>query len=591
MTFLHSVPAAEWIMNLAIEAVILLVIGRSLLFFVRRRPAPLRSGIAVSTLLVLAMLPILSLTSLEWRGPVFEVPYAPKDTPPPVQELPTAGGQIVSASEEGPAATGTIGERERVPIYGELLPQISIVEVINLLGIAWGIGVVWFLVRFIHGVRSIGKIRSGSIPIVGPRLARILGEASKSLGMPVRAKVCASSEVDGPVAVGFIRPVILLPRDLFEKAADRDVRAIFSHELSHVLHRDYLLGLIQRWILALNWWNPLAHGLNAELSHAREEVSDNHVLRGNESRYYAECLVNLAEKASRVGRRQVAVAMASPHIPLKDRIKTILSKERTMETQLNKRTVITIALAAFLVVGLTAGYKLTFAAGHSDPAVEPAAPGADVSPADNDGQEKKVDNPKLIKRVEPVYPEEARKAGTEGTIVLELKIDTKGAVEAVKILKAGPEALNKAAVEAVKQWKYEPMVIDGEAKPVLATVTVRFALKDKKSTVGTWEKTGTDSETRPPVQAKGDVKPPKLIKKIDPIYPEEARKAGIHGVVILEATTDKEGKVVDVKVLRSIPELNQAAVDALKQWVYEPMIIDGQPQGVTFTVTVRFNLK
>jgi TonB family protein len=91
-----------------------------------------------------------------------------------------------------------------------------------------------------------------------------------------------------------------------------------------------------------------------------------------------------------------------------------------------------------------------------------------------------------------------------------------------------------------------------------------------------------------PVRAIGP--PPKLIKEVKPIYPEIARKARVEGIVILEVTTDLYGKVQNVKVLKSIPLLDQAAIDAVKQWLYEPMIIDGKPRGVIFTVTVRFVL-
>jgi len=93
------------------------------------------------------------------------------------------------------------------------------------------------------------------------------------------------------------------------------------------------------------------------------------------------------------------------------------------------------------------------------------------------------------------------------------------------------------------------------------------------------------------VRAVGDIKPPKLIKKVEPIYPEEAKKAKIQGTVILELTTDIYGRVKNAKVLESIPELDQAAIDAVKQWVYEPALIDGKPKGVIFTVTVTFHLK
>ena len=94
-----------------------------------------------------------------------------------------------------------------------------------------------------------------------------------------------------------------------------------------------------------------------------------------------------------------------------------------------------------------------------------------------------------------------------------------------------------------------------------------------------------------PVRATGEIKPPKIVTMVEPIYPEEARKQGIEGVVILEATADVEGKVQAVKVLRGVSGLNQAAIDAVKQWTYEPMIINGKPKPAIFTVTVNFKLK
>ncbi|MBP7794855.1 MAG: energy transducer TonB [Candidatus Saccharicenans sp.] len=93
------------------------------------------------------------------------------------------------------------------------------------------------------------------------------------------------------------------------------------------------------------------------------------------------------------------------------------------------------------------------------------------------------------------------------------------------------------------------------------------------------------------VRALGGIKPPQLIKRVDPVYPEAARQAGVEGTVILEVTTDIYGRVANIRVLRSVPLLDQAAIDAVKQWVYEPLIIDGQPKGVIFTVTIDFKLR
>jgi TonB family protein len=190
-----------------------------------------------------------------------------------------------------------------------------------------------------------------------------------------------------------------------------------------------------------------------------------------------------------------------------------------------------------------------------------------------------ISPPKLVKIVEPVYPEIAKQAKVEGVVIVQARTDTQGHVKDAMILRSIP-LLDQAAIDAVRQWVYEPMVIDEQAKEAVFTVTVRFALdKDKKK------------ELEGKEEATGDVLVPTVIKKVDPVYPEAARKAGIEGIVLLEATTDEQGNVVKVRVQKSIPELDQAAIDALKQWKYEPLIVEGKPKGVVFTVTIKFVLK
>jgi TonB family protein len=190
-----------------------------------------------------------------------------------------------------------------------------------------------------------------------------------------------------------------------------------------------------------------------------------------------------------------------------------------------------------------------------------------------------ISPPKLVKTVNPVYPEIARQAKIEGVVIVQARTDTQGRVKDAMVLRSIP-LLDQAAIAAVRQWVYEPLVIDGQAREAVFTVTVRFAL-DAEKPKGQGEGPGTT----------GEILVPTLIKRVDPVYPETARKAGVQGVVLLEATTDEKGDVVKVRVLKSIPELDQAAIEALKQWQYEPFIIEGKPKGVVFTVTVRFALK
>lgn len=197
-----------------------------------------------------------------------------------------------------------------------------------------------------------------------------------------------------------------------------------------------------------------------------------------------------------------------------------------------------------------------------------------------------VSPPKLLKQVEPVYPEKARQAFVEGIVILEATTDITGRVQDCKILRSIP-LLDKAAIDAVRQWVYEPVIINNKPIPVTFTVTVRFALVTTEEA----KKMAAEGEKLGPVKAEGKIDPPKLLKSVEPVYPEEARIKGIQGVVIIEAETDVYGRIKRAKVLRSIPELDKAAMDAVYQWVYEPKIIDGKMRGVIFTVTVRFQQK
>ena len=94
-----------------------------------------------------------------------------------------------------------------------------------------------------------------------------------------------------------------------------------------------------------------------------------------------------------------------------------------------------------------------------------------------------------------------------------------------------------------------------------------------------------------PIRVGGDIKQPKQLKRVEPIYPEDARAAGIGGMVILEVVLDTEGRVKQTMVLRHVtPSIDQAALNAVQQWVYTPTLLNGSPVEVVFTVTVNFQM-
>jgi protein TonB len=90
----------------------------------------------------------------------------------------------------------------------------------------------------------------------------------------------------------------------------------------------------------------------------------------------------------------------------------------------------------------------------------------------------------------------------------------------------------------------------------------------------------------------GNITEPKKISGPNPVYPEAARRARIQGVVVLECTIGKDGRVQNVKVLRGLPlGLTETAVDAVNKWRFEPSTLNGKPVEVLYILTVRFNLQ
>jgi protein TonB len=102
-----------------------------------------------------------------------------------------------------------------------------------------------------------------------------------------------------------------------------------------------------------------------------------------------------------------------------------------------------------------------------------------------------------------------------------------------------------------------------------------------------------DAPLPPPqkaIRVGGQIKQPKKLKDVQPVYPDIAKQARVQGVVILECTISPQGRVTDVKVLRGIPLLNESALSAVRQWVYTPTLLNGVPVPVIMTVTVNFKL-
>jgi TonB family protein len=94
-----------------------------------------------------------------------------------------------------------------------------------------------------------------------------------------------------------------------------------------------------------------------------------------------------------------------------------------------------------------------------------------------------------------------------------------------------------------------------------------------------------------PIRIGGAIKSPERIHNVMPVYPAEARANGIEGVVIVETIVGIDGSVADARVLRTTPALDQAALDAVRQWRFAQTIVDGEPRAALLTITVSFRIQ
>jgi protein TonB len=118
--------------------------------------------------------------------------------------------------------------------------------------------------------------------------------------------------------------------------------------------------------------------------------------------------------------------------------------------------------------------------------------------------------------------------------------------------------------------------------------TESVAARDAADRAREARRTATRKSTETNRTAAADIQPPVKIKDVAPVYPAIAKAAGVEGTVIIAAAIDANGNVTGTSVLRSVPMLNQAALDAVKEWQYQPQRVGGKAVPSMVTVNVRF---
>ena len=177
--------------------------------------------------------------------------------------------------------------------------------------------------------------------------------------------------------------------------------------------------------------------------------------------------------------------------------------------------------------------------------------------------------------IEAPYPADLG-SNLNDSVAVQFDVDDNGIPINLRAQSPSGPKLETEALAIVSGWRFRPGMKDG--KPISVPSAFDFA----HGTSGT---SGTQV-----LRVGGNVQAANLIRKITPVYPVDAKANGIQGVVRLGVRIDKDGHVSDVTVLSGDPTLTYVAVEAVKQWLYRPTLLNGSPVEVLTEVDVNFTL-
>jgi len=182
--------------------------------------------------------------------------------------------------------------------------------------------------------------------------------------------------------------------------------------------------------------------------------------------------------------------------------------------------------------------------------------------------------PTILQSTVARYTDEARNRGIEGTVTVEALVQVNGGVKVSRILKGLGSGLDEVARSTVAEWTITPATRNGLPVEVVSQIDVAFSLRSANA-----------------IPIGPGMTAPGVLRRVDPQYTDEARKAGLNGTAVLQAVIRTDGTVDILRIVRGQPlGLTENAIDALKQWKFSPGAKNGQDVDVVVNIEINFNL-
>lgn len=309
------------------------------------------------------------------------------------------------------------------------------------------------------GLIKLRSIRANSEP--AHSLSSIAVHLQREIG--VTADIRFSDGVTSPATIGLRRPVVLLPRQA-QDLAPAVQRAVLTHELIHVHRRDWLPALLEEVWCAVLWFHPAARALTSRLSLAREMlVDEDTIAHTRDRRAYAAALLEFSTARPRllgatalIGRRH-----------LEQRIALIAQEVSMPRSSVALRML--VAAGAVTLATLATTSNMPMGATLQAQAEKIYRPDQDAG----------ITLPRVVREVKPQYTPAAMRAKIQGGVWMTAVVLASGDVGEVAVVKSldTEHGLDQQAIDATRQWTFEPGTRSGKPVPVEVTIEMTFTLK------------------------------------------------------------------------------------------------------------------
>jgi TonB family protein len=521
--------------------------------------------------------------------------------------------------------------------------------------VLWMAGVIVLSCRLLGGWILARRVAAAATDPVSRQLGELTAHLAERLHVQRLVRLAESSTVAVPIVVGWLKPIVVIPTATLSHLAPAQVEALLAHELAHVRRHDYLINLLQSAVETLLFYHPAVWWVSRRVRVEREHCCDDLAVTICDRVVYVRALSDLAAMTSHA-RLALAATDGSLLGRVRRLLASEPDEHQGAGwLTVGLAAILTAALAPAVALGSAdpqaATPALPAVAAVPAPSAPTATPVPVVAPAPQntpaavaapremeaaqvaERERQRAEAAALREQLEAVAAElsavrqrrreaEVQQAQQEHQLRIEAAAERVAALE--KELAAATRrqeigVANGETVESVRamvaearrelqraqagrMWTQLAGELDARRDELQRS---HDRLQQRLAAAGesrgeapaavvpvTPSSTRETAQTPRVVRIGGDIKPPALLKRVEPVYPPVAKAAKMQGPIYVDAIIGTDGSVRNATVTGGapFPPLQDAALAAVRQWVYTPTMLNGAPVEVQLSVSVVFKL-